>query len=212
MSALTTTFKELHEWSACRPSYRKLAKGLGGIRTYGRTTPIKLSQILDICGIDDCFWVLERATLDKSYARELELFRCDCAERVLPIFEDEYPGDSRPRAAIETARRFADGEATTMELAAARAAARAAFWDADYDPARAAVRAASATMEARTPGASRASWIAWTARAAKVARAARAARAAARNAERTAQTQMLRNVLVKLEARDVTPPTEEPKT
>ena len=127
MSALTTTFKELHGWGACRPGYRKLAKGLGGIRTYGRTTPVKLSQVLDICGIEDCFWVLDRATLDKSYAPEIRLLICDYAELILPIFEDKYPGDSRPRAAIETARRFANGEATTTEIDAA--------WDAAWDAA-----------------------------------------------------------------------------
>ncbi len=59
-------------------------------------------------------------------SRELRLFACDCAERVLPIFERERPGDARPRAAIETARRFVNGEATDKEMAAARDAARAA--------------------------------------------------------------------------------------
>ena len=61
--------------------------------------------------------------------RTARLFACDCAERVLPIFERERPGDSRPRVAIETSRRFADGEATQDELAAAMDAA----WDAECD-------------------------------------------------------------------------------
>ena len=63
--------------------------------------------------------------LDES---KLRLFACDCAEQVLPLFERDYPEDKRPRAAIETARRFANGNATREELAAA--------WDAVWDAAR----------------------------------------------------------------------------
>jgi hypothetical protein len=70
----------------------------------------------------------------------LRLWACDCAERVLPIYERECPGDLRPRQAIEVARRYARGEATLEELAAARAAARAAASaaarDADWDAER----------------------------------------------------------------------------
>ncbi len=73
--------------------------------------------------------------------RELREFAADCAERVLHFYEEAYPGDQRPRAAIATARAYARGEATDGELnAAARAAADAAA-DAAY-AARAAVRAA----------------------------------------------------------------------
>jgi len=74
--------------------------------------------------------------------RTARLFACDCAERVLPLFEGEHPADTRPREAIETARRYANGEATVKELAAARVAAGAAryavkagawdAWDARY--------------------------------------------------------------------------------
>jgi hypothetical protein len=71
------------------------------------------------------------------------LFACYCARDTLPIFEKKYPNDNRPRVAIETAERYANGEATIEELNAARAAAwdaaRAAAWDA----ARAAASAAA---------------------------------------------------------------------
>jgi hypothetical protein len=56
------------------------------------------------------------------------LFACDCAEHVLPIFEKECPEDKRPRQAIETARKFANGQATSEELSAAWDAAWAAAW------------------------------------------------------------------------------------
>jgi len=65
--------------------------------------------------------------------RKLRLFACDCAERVLPIFEKAYPNDSRPRVSIETARKFANGRTTREEMAAARDAARDAAkkWQAE---------------------------------------------------------------------------------
>jgi hypothetical protein len=83
--------------------------------------------------------------------KEKRLFACDCAEHTLPIYEKEYPDVKRPRQAIETARRFALGEATSEEMdaagdaawAAARAAVRAAARAAARDAARAAARAAA---------------------------------------------------------------------
>ena len=63
--------------------------------------------------------------------RTLRLFAADCAERVLPIFEAAYPNDDRPRQAIEVARRYANGDATSAHLAAAAWAAWAAADSAD---------------------------------------------------------------------------------
>jgi len=60
------------------------------------------------------------------------LFACDCAERVLSIYEKQYSDDRRPREAIETSRRYVNGEATKEELVAARVAAGVAAWDAEY--------------------------------------------------------------------------------
>ena len=59
--------------------------------------------------------------------RTTRLFAADCAEHVLPLFEARRPGDDRLRKAIETARAFANGEATREELAAAWSAAGAAW-------------------------------------------------------------------------------------
>ena len=72
----------------------------------------------------------------------LRLFACDVSEDVLDIFESKYPNDSRPRNAIEVARRFAHGEDTREELAAARDAAWAAARDSARDAAWAAAGAA----------------------------------------------------------------------
>ena len=55
------------------------------------------------------------------------LFAADCAEHVFHLFEEQHPGDDRPRHAIEVARLYAAGRADATDLAAARDAARAAW-------------------------------------------------------------------------------------
>jgi hypothetical protein len=129
---LSTTFALLKSADACPDRYRHLTHALGGIARYGKETPITLLQILDANGIDDALWALcavpdERAAMRDRLAR---LFGCDCAERVLPIWEKRAPTDRRPHEAIAVARRYARGEATNQELAAARAAERA--WQAEW--------------------------------------------------------------------------------
>jgi len=101
--------------------------------------------------------VFEQARLIRKLEwneRTARLFACECAERVLPIFEKHCPNDDRPHKAIEAARRFTNGEISQEELAAARAAARAdAAWaavraaarDAAWDAARAAARDAASS-------------------------------------------------------------------
>lgn len=74
-------------------------------------------------------WTLLKAV---NVERELRLLACRIAEDVLPLWETTYPTDLRPRQAIQTARRYANGQATVVELGATRAAtwaaARAATW------------------------------------------------------------------------------------
>jgi len=60
-------------------------------------------------------------------ATTARLYAADCAEMVLPIYEDKHPDEDRPRRAIEVARAYARGEATDKQLAAAGAAAGAAW-------------------------------------------------------------------------------------
>lgn len=55
---------------------------------------------------------LVKSDLDKQIAKlagktnkkTLAIWACDCAKRVLPYFEKKYPGDKRPRLAIEAGR------------------------------------------------------------------------------------------------------------
>jgi hypothetical protein len=49
-------------------------------------------------------------TLSEADRRIVAGWAADCAERVLGLFEDEVPGDGRPRAAIARARAFSAGD------------------------------------------------------------------------------------------------------
>ena len=84
---------------------------------------------------DWMLWLLARTTLNQDDPR-LRLMACDFAEAALIYVP---AGEDRPRQAIEVARRFAAGDATREELAAARDAA----WDAAGAAAWAAARAAA---------------------------------------------------------------------
>ena len=131
---LYITFRLAKEAGACAESYKQFARHVGGITKFGKDTPLPLTDVVEVCGFEDALWALRRTT--EPCDRLARLFACDCAEHVLPIFEQKNPGDKRPRKAIEVSRRYANGEATREELdatwaatwAATRAATRAAAW------------------------------------------------------------------------------------
>lgn len=79
--------------------------------------------------------------LDAQDHRALVLWATDCAEHVLPYFEEKYPEDNRPREAVEVGRAWVRGEIALSEARAAAFAAHAAARDADDAAARAAARA-----------------------------------------------------------------------
>ena len=167
---LTTSFDLAKKAGACGSSYKHYAKHVGGITHYGKETPSPIVDVLNVLGLEDALWCLSCAVPDEQGSEAtklLRIFACDCAERVLPIYEKQCPKDTRPRQAIEVSRRFANGQATQEGLAAAEAAAWAATW--------------AAAGAAVTRAAARA--------------AAGAARAAAGAAEREWQAQRLRELL-----------------
>jgi len=115
------TVEQIMSWGPCDDYPEPRVRELFG--DHKSVTPI---EILDYPGIPvaDRLWVLLRE--DIIPARELREFACDCAERVLPLWDARYPDDARPRDCIAVARRYARGEATKKELDAGCAAAYAA--------------------------------------------------------------------------------------
>lgn len=111
------------------------------------------AEVLDLdLPAEDRLWVVLRPEV--LCERSMRLIACDVATWVLRHYEAYRPDDDRPRRAIETARRFAVGEATQKELEfaaesaryaayAARAGARGAAWSAAFSAERSAAEAAA---------------------------------------------------------------------
>ena len=73
----------------------------------------------------------------------LAIWASDCAERVLPCFEEKHPYDDRPRRAIEAGRAWANGKLKMIGARKAAFAAHAAARNAEHVPeARSAARSA----------------------------------------------------------------------
>ena len=88
-------------------------------------TALEFAELENI-PIEDKQWVLLRD--DFLTDRQLHLYGCFCAERVLYFFEEKYPVDKRPHLAIQAKKDWIGGKITSEQLAAA--------WDAAYHAAR----------------------------------------------------------------------------
>jgi hypothetical protein len=177
IATIYTTLNRIRAHQPCEDGWRKLLAGLG--KTEADNEPLPYARIVEISGIDDALWACRA---EPQYAKEWRLFAVWCARQVEHLMQDE-----RSKRACDVAERYALGQATDDELAAASAAAWAA-WDAAR-AASAAARAASAAARAASAAAwdaaSAAAWDAWDAAWAASA-AARAASAAARAASAAA--------------------------
>lgn len=132
MKAITTTLNAIRKHQPCEDGWQKLLAGLGKTKADGK--PLKFSEILKHNGLDDALWCLR--SLPAKHHRTIRLLAADYAERVLHLYERQYPADKRPRLAIKAARDFANGKITRKELTAAWAAARDAWeaaWAAAWD-------------------------------------------------------------------------------
>lgn len=95
---------------------------------------------------------IERRRKNKEISRQehqsLAAWAADCAEHVLPFFEEKYPKDNRPRKAIEGCRTWVrTGDFKMSDVRGASLAAHAAAREAeDGSAARFAARAAGQAM------------------------------------------------------------------
>lgn len=119
--------------------FRKLLNHLG--KTEPDDEPLSFLTILDSNGLDDALWCLR--ALPAEWDNAIRLLVCDLVEPAM-----KYTTDPRSQTAVDTARRFARGEATEEELAAACDAAWDAALDA-YDAAWAAARNAARAEQER---------------------------------------------------------------
>jgi hypothetical protein len=54
--------------------------------------------------------------VDKTDQKTLALWAINCAERVMPYFEEKYPQDHRPRQAIETLKAWIETDVFKMAI------------------------------------------------------------------------------------------------
>ncbi|CAJ4433965.1 bacteriophage protein [Burkholderia pseudomallei] len=176
------TLAALRKAGACYEGYNKLVRSIQGKASsaedadreayihFRHDAEIPLLDILKSNGLNDALWTL-RCISDAD--RDLRLFAIWCARQVEHLMQDQCSKD-----ALNVAERFANGEATDEERAAARDAARDAAGGAAGAAARATARAAARDAAWAT------AWgAAWAAAGGAAGAAARAtARAAARDA------------------------------
>ncbi len=87
-------------------------------------------------------------TLADAHHHLLALWAADCAQHVLPHFEQARPEDDRPRRAIDLARAWARGEVSMTEARTAAGHANAAARDLTGAPRNVAYAAAQAAAVA----------------------------------------------------------------
>jgi hypothetical protein len=154
---MNTTLNKIREHSPCTNGWEKLLRTLG--KTKADDEQLSLITILDSNGLDDALWCLKAVD---GHEKEMRLYAVWCARQVQYLMKDK-----RSLNAIDVAERFANGDATLVELDAA--------WDAASDAARAARAAADAAWDAACAASNAARAAAWDAARAAAWDAARAA-------------------------------------
>ena len=182
---MKTTLNKIREHEPCKSGWGKLLTYLG--KTKADDEPLSLVTIIDSNGLDDAIWCL-RAVAGRD--REIRLFAVWCARQVQHLLKDQRSLD-----AIDVAERYANGQATEAELAAAADAA----WEAIRDTADVAGEAAAweAIRDTADVAGEAAAWAAARAAAREAADAAwgaawAAARAAGADAEAKQEAELRR--------------------
>lgn len=151
MNRLTTSIAQIRALGPCATGYRL---ALTGLPKEGEITAAE-ARAAGV-SLEDMSWYLSiQAHREPEIRRRLQLWKADCADRVLRVFEEVYFEDDRPAAAISAARSNANRRASDDHLSRTIAAALVAENQAWADGN---VRAAQAAAAARTAGEKRAAW------------------------------------------------------
>jgi hypothetical protein len=122
---MKTSLNKIREHSPCAAGWGKLLKRLG--KTQADDEELSLLTILESNGLDDALWCIRAVD---NCNRDARLYAVWCARQV-----QHFMTDQRSLDALDVAERYANGQATDRELAAAWAAARDAASDAAWDAA-----------------------------------------------------------------------------
>ena len=132
---MKTTLNQIREFGPCELGWKKLLAHLG--KTKADDESLSILTILESNDLDDALWCLRAV---KGRDREIRLYAVWCARQVQHLNTDPRVSDC-----IDVAERFANGEATDEE--------RAAAWDAAWDAAWAAAGAAAGAAARDAAGA-----------------------------------------------------------
>ena len=135
---ITITLNAIRNHRPCTTGWEKLLNYLG--KTKADDTPFPLVTVLESNGLDDALWCCRCLP---EYDSAWRLFAVWCARQVQHMMTDP-----RSISALDVAKRFASGEVTAEELAAARAAALAAVSAATWAAAASAAVSAAAASAA----------------------------------------------------------------
>ena len=125
-----TTFRLLRESGISPERYRLLVRELGPVQTYGRDTPIQISQIMSLpaFALRDVLWLFRVVPEEQREQadRVARTLICRCI-RETPLHDGrtvwDLLTDERSRQAVITAEAYLEGKATRQELDAAGEAA-----------------------------------------------------------------------------------------
>ena len=118
-----TTLNKIRSCDPCTSGWKSLLRYLG--KTEADDEEITLLTVLESNGLDDALWCLRASDASD---KEMRIYAVWCVRQVEHLMTDQ-----RSKDALDVAERFANGQATQEEFAAARAAARGAAraaWDA----------------------------------------------------------------------------------
>jgi hypothetical protein len=131
------TIEDVMSWYPCSRYPRERIKKLMGRKKYVTLNDIWKAKLDNE---EDYLWlVLREEFITEHNLHKIAIY---AAKLVLPIFEEKYPDDKRPRQAIEAKKKWLKGKISNEELKKARYDARDAARAAVSDAARAAIWAA----------------------------------------------------------------------
>ena len=120
---ITTTLNRIKKHRPCNSGWKTLLTHLNKIQVDDE--PLPFSVIVESNGLEDALWCCRA---EPEHDRDWRLFAVWCARSVQHLMTDERSINS-----VNVAEKFAHGEASREELAAAMDAASAAAWAASEE-------------------------------------------------------------------------------
>ena len=139
--------EQLEHWQKFTESDLMKLNPCRDVLEFAKSCNFDFAKIYDTCQRGDwMIWLLQKSkAIDKHQAA---LIACECAERVLFLYEKKHPKDLRPRQAIESARNWAKNPTEENRVKCKTASSAAAAYAAAYAAASSAADAYAAAAYA----------------------------------------------------------------